>query len=73
MISIAPPFILRFSKGDRRVFQQNQLSRLMPVEKLKGEIRIMFPELVDRDAILLPNILGGAFAGDSTVDGTTRQ
>ena len=73
MISIAPPFILRFSKGDRRVFQQNQLSRLMPVEKLKGEIRIMFPELVDRDAILLPNILGDAFAGDSTVDGTTRQ
>ena len=31
MISTAPPFVLRLSKDERRVFQQNQISRLTPV------------------------------------------
>jgi len=34
---------------------------------------VLCPEVADPDGILLPNILGGAFASDPTVDGTTRQ
>jgi len=30
IITPAPPFVLRFSKDERRVFQQNQISRLTP-------------------------------------------
>ena len=30
MISHAPPFVLRLSKDERKVFQQNQISRLTP-------------------------------------------
>jgi hypothetical protein len=31
VISTAPPFVLRFSKDERRVFQQNRLSCLIPM------------------------------------------
>jgi hypothetical protein len=34
MVSHAPPFVLKLSKDERRVFQQNQISRLTPVKEV---------------------------------------
>ncbi len=55
MISTAPPFVLRFSKDERRVFQQNQIWKSDPKIRIHSVTKIPTMKVSNRDPTKKPS------------------